>query len=293
MNIGRCLVLFLIFAINHTHVEAKRYDLAAALIFKDEAPYLKEWIEYHKLVGVQHFYLYNNESSDNFREVLLPYILRGEVEICDWNGGPWNLPNVNNANWNAIQCFAYVDAVKKAKRAKVKWVAIIDSDEFLVPAHNESLVSLLSRYENKKIGGVAIKWVMYGTSYVPKIPDNKLLIETLVLNYGWNCIGEKSIFRPERVNLDCSRGPLISPHYPEYLSGYSSLSLDYSEIQCNHYWTRDEFFLHHVKIPRRSIWDIPKETCLEWADLYNQSTPAGEVIQRFIPKLRKRMGFES
>lgn len=32
-----------------------RYYLAAAAIFQDEAPYLKEWIEYHKLIGVEHF----------------------------------------------------------------------------------------------------------------------------------------------------------------------------------------------------------------------------------------------
>ena len=43
------------------------YDLSVCAIFKDEASYLKEWIEYHKLVGVQHFYLYENENeSDDF-----------------------------------------------------------------------------------------------------------------------------------------------------------------------------------------------------------------------------------
>jgi len=288
---GKYIIFIIIFAINSFPVDAKDYNykLAAALIFKNEAPYLKEWIEYHKLVGVQHFYLYNNESTDDFKEVLRPYILHGEVELCDWNGDRWNLSNSNNANWNAIQCLAYVDAVSKAKRAKVKWIAIIDSDEFLVPAFDRNLVSLLTRYENKKIGGVSVKWVMFGTSHVPKIPENMLLIETLVLNGGWNCIGEKSIFRPERVNLDCSRGPLIGPHYPEYLPGCCSVPLDYSDIQCNHYWSRDEFFFYNFKLPRRSIWNTSQETCQEWIDHYNQSTPAGEVILRFIPKLRKCM----
>jgi hypothetical protein len=295
MNIVRGLIFVLFFAINHFSVEARsyKYDLAAALIFKDEAPYLKEWIEYHKLVGVQHFYLYNNESSDHFKEVLQPYISRGEVELCDWSGGPWNLSNSNNANWNAIQCLAYVDAVKKAKKAKVKWIAIIDSDEFLVPTYDASLVDLLSRYEDKKIGGVSVKWVMFGTSYVSKIPENMLLIEALILNNGWNCIGEKSIFRPERVNLDCSRGPLVGAHSPEYLPKWSSVSLDYSDIQCNHYWSRDEYFLYNFKIPRRIVWNTTAENSVEWAHQYNQTTPAGEVILRFIPKLRKRMGFET
>ena len=34
------------------------YQLSLILIFKDEAPYLQEWLEYHLMLGVQHFYLY-------------------------------------------------------------------------------------------------------------------------------------------------------------------------------------------------------------------------------------------
>jgi len=50
-------------------------------IFRDESKYLKEWIEFHLLVGVDKFYLVNNNSIDNFNEVLSPYILSGVVEL--------------------------------------------------------------------------------------------------------------------------------------------------------------------------------------------------------------------
>ena len=76
-----------------TQVEAKReasspsnhsqplsWDLAIATMFQDEARWLKEWLEYHLLVGVQHFYLYNNLSSDNYQDVLQPYI-----DAVTWN----------------------------------------------------------------------------------------------------------------------------------------------------------------------------------------------------------------
>ncbi|WP_369598480.1 glycosyltransferase family 2 protein, partial [uncultured Muribaculum sp.] len=43
-----------------------RHKVSLCLIFKDEEPYLKEWIDYHILIGVDHFYLYNNNSSDRF-----------------------------------------------------------------------------------------------------------------------------------------------------------------------------------------------------------------------------------
>ncbi|MBQ3442569.1 MAG: glycosyltransferase family 92 protein [Selenomonadaceae bacterium] len=50
------------------------YDLAVVAIFKDEARYLREWLDYHLAAGVEHFYLYNNDSSDDYATVLAPYV---------------------------------------------------------------------------------------------------------------------------------------------------------------------------------------------------------------------------
>ena len=51
-----------------------KYDLAVVAIFKNEAPYLCEWLGYHLLAGVEHFYLYDNDSSDNCDEIIEPYV---------------------------------------------------------------------------------------------------------------------------------------------------------------------------------------------------------------------------
>src|SRR6185437_4229751 len=47
-----------------------KYPLAVCAIFREEAPFLDEWIAFHHGIGVRHFYLYNNFSSDHFRQVL-------------------------------------------------------------------------------------------------------------------------------------------------------------------------------------------------------------------------------
>ena len=44
-------------------------DLAVVSIFKDEAPYLDEWLQFHRAQGVAHFYLYNNGSTDDSRQI--------------------------------------------------------------------------------------------------------------------------------------------------------------------------------------------------------------------------------
>lgn len=51
-----------------------KIKLAICVIVKNEAPYMKEWIDYHRLVGVEKFYVYDNESTDSLLSVLAPYI---------------------------------------------------------------------------------------------------------------------------------------------------------------------------------------------------------------------------
>ncbi|ELV04510.1 glycosyltransferase family 92 protein [Brachyspira hampsonii] len=58
--------------------EPKDYISILATV-KNEAPYIKEWIEYHRIIGAERFYIYDNESTDNLKEVLEPYIKEGIV----------------------------------------------------------------------------------------------------------------------------------------------------------------------------------------------------------------------
>ena len=44
----------------------RKYNVAICAIFKNEEPYIKEWIEFHKIVGVDHFYLYNNKLISKY-----------------------------------------------------------------------------------------------------------------------------------------------------------------------------------------------------------------------------------
>src|SRR2546425_7193021 len=100
------------------------YELAIASQFRDEAPYLKEWVEYHHMVGVDHFWLYNNSSKDNWEEALQPYVDSGLVEVFYWPS--------ETCNYQEFHTEANKDALRRAK-GNTKWVALIDIDEFLVP----------------------------------------------------------------------------------------------------------------------------------------------------------------
>jgi len=125
--------------------------LAVCAMFRDEAPYLAEWIAFHQLVGVEHFYLYNNRSSDNFEAVLQPFTDAGCVTLCDWP-----IPFHERA-----QRKAYAHCLESV-RASVRWLAFIDIDEFLFAPENDSLASALRDYEMWP--GVVVRWQNYGSS---------------------------------------------------------------------------------------------------------------------------------
>src|SRR5919201_1450975 len=63
---------------------AEKPYLSLCALYKDHADYLREWIEFHRLVGVERFFLYDNESSDDHEAVLAPYVERGIVEVHEW-----------------------------------------------------------------------------------------------------------------------------------------------------------------------------------------------------------------
>ena len=281
---GLFIFILTFFFLSSTHLHAYKWELSAAMIFQDEAPYLREWIEYHKMLGVQHFYLYNNKSTDNYLEVLKPYIRSKEVELTEWN---FSFEEHETYLWTQIQCNAYRNAHIRCKK-NTKWLIILDSDEFFVPVEHESLISLLKNYEDDKtLAAIYGKWVSFGTSHVTKIPDDTLMIELLLMNLGYpDPMHVKGISRPHRV-LDYS-----DPHRVIPRKGYTTVELETDLLQVNHYWTRDEHYFFNFKIPRREKIETSRETCMQWAE--DNNGPANKFslpILRFIPELRSRMGF--
>ncbi|OIP72569.1 MAG: hypothetical protein AUK43_02835 [Oscillatoriales cyanobacterium CG2_30_40_61] len=56
-----------------------QFELSISAILKNESPYIIELLEFHKIVGLERFYLYNNNSTDNLIDIIQPYIESGEV----------------------------------------------------------------------------------------------------------------------------------------------------------------------------------------------------------------------
>lgn len=279
----------LLFAL-HTIAEAKyEENLAICAIFKDEGPWMREWIEYHQLLGVQKFYLYNNNSTDEYAKVLAPYQEKGIVELIEWPSPPGEF-------WGPYQKSAYNDCIARVK-GKTKWLAIIDLDEFIVVSDGRRIPAVLKDYEN--YGGVLLFWQMFGTSGLWEIPEGKTMIESLVWKAHWqygpnrNC---KSIVRPERVRDYHVHGANYNkPYNDHYLDrtrgGDKPVILE--PMHVNHYYTRTKGYYFAKKNPRREQVEGHLKTREQAANLFAQLRQVkDETILRWLPALRRKLGID-
>lgn len=267
------------------------YYLSIGAIFQNEAPYLKEWIEYHLLMGVDRFYLYNNRSTDNYREILSSYVEKGIVHLENWPPSDDLSKPQLRAAFRQIQIGAYNHCVKQCDS---RWLAIIDVDEFIVPVKHPNLVSFLSSFDLlPSIGGIRVNWQIYGTSHLEKISDGKLLIESLLWKANSNYLKNenvKTILRPEAIRH-------MKVHYAEYKEGFRSWPengarksiVRTDEIRINHYWTRAEDFFYSTKKDR-----LLERTRLKYEEILDEfNTELNQVydpiLLPIVPLLKERL----
>lgn len=126
--------------------------LAIVAIFRNEAADIEEWIAYHRLIGVERFFLYDNDSTDDTVHRLQRHVREGVVEIMPW---PHFLAETNT------QAAAYAHAIARLA-GRFQWLAMIDIDEFLVPTRGEALDEILREFDACPV--VLLHWYMFGPS---------------------------------------------------------------------------------------------------------------------------------
>jgi hypothetical protein len=261
-----------------------RAYLSVFAIYHNEARYLREWIEFHKLVGFERFYLYNNFSTDHHREVLAPYIDDGTVIHHEWPVEP-------------AQMAGYRDILER-HGDETRWLGFFDIDEFLFSPAGEPVAEVLRSFE--EFPGVGVNEISFGTSGHVSAPDG-LAIESFVrrceLDKPRNRI-VKSLVQPAQV-ADVGH----DPHYFRYVDGRRAVTenkeplrgsltqvVSVDVLRINHYITRsrEERELKNAgpDVLRGGRRHLPKsrerDKMLE--------TEEDTTILRFAPALRAALG---
>ena len=128
---------------------AGRSNLAVCAIFRNESAYLEEWLTYHSLIGVDHFYLYDNNSTDASATICRNWDRTSSVTLIDW-------PHAGG------QIGAYRHALETF-RSQADWCAFIDIDEFLVMQQDVSLPAFLGSLP-PLVTGLFVHWFFFGSN---------------------------------------------------------------------------------------------------------------------------------
>lgn len=257
--------------------------LVICAIFKNEAPYMREWLEFHRIVGVDKFYLYNNSSTDNFRDVLNPYIEAGIVNLVDW---PYPTP---------CQLPAYTDFIARMGGEKM-WAAFIDLDEFLFSPLEDKITTILDKYEHPITIGV--NWICFGSSghekkipnclvtetfhwrgHAPSTAGNRVIKSIIRLDQGVGVGGDPHFFFTQYGTITENGDPMSSPFVETHSSNI---------LRINHYKTksREEWYARALTgKPDRAYYDI------DWTHFndVNLSDVEDHTIDRFLPELKERL----
>lgn len=218
------------------------YDLSVVAIMKNEGPYAKEWLDYHLLAGVNHFYIFDNESPDNLKEVLQPYVDAGLVTYTFYPG-------------KARQYEAYNEAAQRFK-FETKYMAFIDADEFIFPKNNKNIVEVLDEIfaDKPNAGGLGVSIFNFGSNYQETADYSRGVLERFTRRtpddytplYDGFHVGVaqvSSITMPRKIDY------FYNPHFAVYYEGFTAINSNGDRVVAHSSYppALDKIVMHHYR----------------------------------------------
>lgn len=215
--------------------------LAVVAIYRDEAPYLREWLEFHLKAGVDHFFLFNHGSVDNFRGILSEYSA-----------------NVTLREWDGRQPAAYQRAVIKYGIG-YRWIMFIDIDEFAFPSNLATLPEVLRGLEREDL--VLLPWRVFGTGGLDDRDRTTSVVSSFrhSIDYGTHNLPSRASCVKAIANPRAMRR--AGTHSPEMRRGTRPAVWSNGEPTSNknsEYAASQEIFLHHYVSKSRAEFEEKK-----------------------------------
>lgn len=254
--------------------------LSICAIFQNESLYLREWIEFHRMMGVEKFYLYNNRSTDGWKCIVEPYIALGIVDVKDWPHSP------------PTQLAAYQDCIDRTHDTGQR-IAFLDCDEFLWSPSYDTVTEPLS-YLPETWGAVGVNWMCFGDSGL-KSWENVPVIERFTwrirtdhyvnshiksivnMRHPVHVGGDPHFFHAKNGTFN-ENGRLIGGPFSKHVSDV---------FRINHYLTKSKGEL--IRKVARGRVDVATPDDIRRFDGYSVKEVQDLEIQKFLPELKRRL----
>jgi hypothetical protein len=246
---------------------ASNNSICVVGIVKDEEPFLDEWLLYHRLIGIDHFFLYDDHPTFPLESFLKPHA--ENVTVVKWHGQDQFLPgrmNQTKAYWHAVQHHA----------SNFDWVCFIDGDEFIVIRAHDNIKTFLSEFESDCCA-VSLNWHVFGHNGHFSNPPG-LVTASLTRRMFQPSVNVKSITRSHAI------AEIDSPHFCrlKYGKHVDANKLPFQEelysgkttkAHINHYqcrsfmnWMnrskRGDVNFNEKNSPPEQNWRLTEESCL-------------------------------
>ncbi|KAL8545768.1 hypothetical protein ACS0TY_005770 [Phlomoides rotata] len=205
----------------------KQHKLCVCTMLRNQARFLHEWITYHTRVGIEQWFIYDNNSDDNIEDVV------GSLVDSNYNITRHLWPWIKTQEAGLSHC-----ALRA--RESCEWVGFIDVDEFFHLPKGESLYDVvLNESRANKVAELRIPCHSFGPSGLKNVPKNGVMA-------GYTC----RLAAPERhksiVRPDALHSSLINVvHHFHLQSGFKHANMNRSDLVINHY--------------KYQVWEVFKE----------------------------------
>ncbi|CAH2080105.1 unnamed protein product [Thlaspi arvense] len=209
----------------------KPFETCVCTMTRNAASVLREWVMYHAGIGIQRWFIYDNNSDDDIVSEITNLEKRGyNISRHFWP-------------WIKTQEAGFANCAIRA-RSECDWVAFIDVDEFFYIPSSQTLIEVIRNHttpssSSGEIGEIRTPCHSFGPSGLRDPPRSGVTA-------AYTCRmalpeRHKSIIRPESLNAT-----LINVvHHFHLREGFTFADVDKGTMVINHY--------------KYQVWDIFKE----------------------------------
>ena len=251
-----------------------KYKLSIGAIFKNESHSIREWIRHYVLHGVEHFYLINDNSTDNFMEQIKEYV---DLNII-------TLFNVDEPYYLGRQRNLYNRHILPISK-ETHWMLMVDLDEYVWSKLDVNLVNVLKSCED--LAQIQICETAFGSNGYIAQP------EFIVKSFTKRKIDNKSGILKYFINNVYDFASLNIHHADfvnkELLHDSTFIRLiDSDYFRMNHYRCQSQEFWYNIKCTRGDADNYGVRTYedfiyydvneIEELELYNQNKILYETL---------------